>query len=162
MPDRPLPLCLRRRRPEGRGLRRRRGDAQGPRVAPEAGLTADPGASFAAGADPLWQKGLEEFRAGRFFEAHEEWERLWKGASGPDRRFLQGLIQLAAALVHVERGRTAPAVRLLRLAREKLDPFPDGHGSLALGRLREAIDAASGPEASGSDLAGLVARLARL
>jgi uncharacterized protein len=118
--------------------------------------------SFAAGADPLWQKGLEEFRAGRFFEAHEEWERLWKGASGPDRRFLQGLIQLAAALVHADRGRTAPAVRLLRLAREKLDPFPDGHAGLALGRLREAIDAASGQEAGGSGLGGLVGRLARL
>ena len=32
--------------------------------------------------DPLFAKGLEEFRAGRFFEAHEEWETLWMTADG--------------------------------------------------------------------------------
>ena len=99
--------------------------------------------TFGGAADPVWRRGLEEFRAGRFFEAHEDWERLWKGASGKDRRFLQGLIQLAGALVHLERGRTGPAARLLRLSREKLDPFPDGYGGLPLDRLRNVIGAAS-------------------
>ncbi|HUM01504.1 MAG TPA: DUF309 domain-containing protein [Thermoanaerobaculia bacterium] len=112
---------------------------------------------FGAATHPLWAKGLEEYRAGRFFEAHEEWELLWKEASGEDRRFLQGLIQLAAALVHLERGRTAPAGRLLRLSREKLDPFPDGHGGLALDRLRAALDAASAREPRTLD-AGVLAR----
>lgn len=96
--------------------------------------------TFGRAADPVWRKGVEEFRAGRFFEAHEDWERLWKGATGEDRRFLQGLIQLAAALVHLERGRAIPAERLLRLSRRKLDPFPDGFGGLALDRLRDVID----------------------
>jgi len=117
---------------------------------------------FGAAAHPLWGKGLEEFRAGRFFEAHEEWERLWKAASGEDRRFLQGLIQLAAALVHLERGRTAPAMRLFRLSREKLDPFPDGHGGLALDRIRAVIDAASAGEPRTLDAGALARELSRL
>ena len=77
-----------------------------------------------SGADsPLFAKGLEEFRAGRFFEAHEEWELLWKDSTGDDKIFLQGLIQLAAARVHLGRGNPAPAARLLALAKEKLDRF---------------------------------------
>ncbi len=69
------------------------------------------------------------------------WERLWKTATGVDRLFLQGLIQLAAGLVHSERGRTAPAMRLFRLSRQKLAPYPDGYGGLPLDRLRSALDA---------------------
>jgi predicted metal-dependent hydrolase len=68
-------------------------------------------------------KGLEEFRAGRYFEAHEEWELLWKDSAGDEKVFLQGLIQLAAARVHIGRGNPAPASRLLALAKEKLDRF---------------------------------------
>lgn len=106
---------------------------------------------FGAAADPLYAKGLEEYRAGRLFEAHEEWEQLWKAVSGDDRVFLQGLIQLAAGLVHFGKGRIAPAMRLLRLAREKLARFPDGHGGLPLDRVRAALDArlADGSEPGG-------------
>jgi predicted metal-dependent hydrolase len=96
---------------------------------------------FGAVADPLYARGLREFRAGHFFEAHEEWERLWKKASGDDRLFLQGLIQLAAALFHFERRRPAPAMRLLRLARGKLAGYPDHHGGLPLDSLRDLLDA---------------------
>jgi FMN phosphatase YigB (HAD superfamily) len=80
---------------------------------------------FSAGGAPLFAKGLHEFRAGRFFEAHEEWELLWKESTGDDRIFLQGLIQLAAARVHLGRGNPAPAARLLALAKAKLDRFGD-------------------------------------
>jgi predicted metal-dependent hydrolase len=93
-------------------------------------------------AHPLFRSGLDEYRKGRFFEAHEEWERLWKNATGHDRLFLQGLIQIAAGLVHLERGRRAPGLRLLGLAREKLARLPDDFGGIAVPRLREALDAA--------------------
>lgn len=105
--------------------------------------------SFRAAADPQFARGLHEFRAGRFFEAHEEWERLWKRGSGTDRLFLQGLIQLAAGLVHSERGRTAPALRLFRLARQKLAPFPEGYAGLPLDRLRSALDACLAKDQTG-------------
>ena len=96
-----------------------------------------------AGADsPLFAKGLEEFRAGRFFEAHEEWELLWKGSEGDDRVFLQGLIQIAAARVHIGRGNSASAARLLALAKAKLDRFGDEEGGMNLGLLRKEIEAA--------------------
>ncbi|MDM7324494.1 MAG: DUF309 domain-containing protein, partial [Thermus sp.] len=38
------------------------------------------------------------FQKGRYFEAHEVLEEVWREAHGEKRRFLQGLILLAAAL----------------------------------------------------------------
>ena len=47
--------------------------------------------------------GLDFFNLGFYWEAHEEWERLWR-VSGPDTtvgRFLKGLVKLSAAGVKV-------------------------------------------------------------
>lgn len=105
-------------------------------------LLREGAARFRGGASPLFAKGLEEFRAGRYFEAHEEWELLWKESTGDDKVFLQGLIQLAAALVHVGRGNPAPGKRLLALAKAKLDRFGCDEGGIDLGFLRKEIGAA--------------------
>lgn len=46
---------------------------------------------------------LDYFNHGYYWEAHEEWERLWR-ASGPDSligKFLKGLVKLSAAGVKV-------------------------------------------------------------
>ena len=108
-----------------------------------------PPARFGGAASPLFGSGLAEFRAGRFFEAHEEWELLWKESKGDDKVFLQGLVQLAAACVHIGRGNAAPARRLLELAKAKLDRFGDDEGGIDLGFLRKEIGAAlsEAPEA---------------
>jgi len=52
----------------------------------------------------LFLRGLTLFNTGDYFEAHETWEDLWRDASGDDRLFYQGLIQLAVTLVHVQQG----------------------------------------------------------
>ncbi len=47
--------------------------------------------------------GLDFFNLGFYWEAHDEWDRLWK-ASGPDSevgKFLKGLVKLAAAGIKV-------------------------------------------------------------
>ncbi len=97
--------------------------------------------TFRGAADPRFEKGLAEFRSGRFFEAHEEWEHLWNESSGDDRIFLQALIQLAAGCVHLTRGNHAPAGRLFALALEKLDRIPGGFAPFPLDGLREALRA---------------------
>jgi len=106
------------------------------------GLLADGPSAFAAGASPLFGRGVSDLTAGRFFEAHEEWEELWTRTEGEDRRFLQGLIQMAAACVHLEKGRTDPALRLSALALQKLEPFPASHGALPVAGFRAALRAA--------------------
>jgi hypothetical protein len=114
---------------------------------------------FGGVGDPLFRSGLDEYRRGHFFEAHEEWERLWKSAAGNDRLFLQGLIQLAAGLVHLEKGRPAPGLRLLGLAREKLVRFPDGFGGIAVKQLEEALGAATTAEGETSGFDALARAL---
>lgn len=85
-----------------------------------------------------FELGISHFNEGRFFEAHEEWERLWLAESEPHKTFLQGLIQLAAAFHHHTRGNRRGAEALLAAAVAKLDQFPGNYHGLALAELRSS------------------------
>ncbi|HEX7002994.1 MAG TPA: DUF309 domain-containing protein [Trueperaceae bacterium] len=50
-----------------------------------------------------WEEGVRLFEAGRYWECHEALEPAWLEASGSEKRFLGGVILLAAAL-HKARG----------------------------------------------------------
>ncbi len=78
-------------------------------------------------------KGVELFNAGHFWHAHEAWEEIWLHASGEEKIFLQGLIQLAAAYHHVQRGTFRGGVRLFDAALRKLERFDDGRGGIDRG-----------------------------
>lgn len=68
--------------------------------------------------------GAACYQRGEWFEAHERWEDAWRESTGADRRVIQALIQVAAALLHLEEGRPRPAATLLRRALAKLDDAP--------------------------------------
>ena len=87
----------------------------------------------------LYQRGLEAFNSGRFFDAHELWEDVWRETPEPDKRFLQGLIQVAAAFHHYSRGNMLGTRKLLQAGLLKLDAFPATHGGLAIEPLRAAV-----------------------
>lgn len=89
--------------------------------------------------DRLYQEGLEAFNSSRFFEAHEHWEDLWRETLEPDKRFLQGLIQVAAAFHHYSRANLLGTRKLLQAGLLKLDDFPDVHGGLEIAALRSAV-----------------------
>lgn len=47
------------------------------------------------------EKGVRFFNEGLYFNAHEIWEKLWRGTpQSPEKDFLQGMIMIAAALHH--------------------------------------------------------------
>jgi len=48
--------------------------------------------------DARLQEGIGLFNEGRFFESHEVWESLYLETDAKHRPFLEGLVQLAAAL----------------------------------------------------------------
>ena len=79
--------------------------------------------------------GIRQYNDGYFFEAHETWEELWLQSPMPFRRFLHGLIQVAAAFVHLMRNEYPGTVRLLGYAIEKLEEFPRGYMGTEAGRL---------------------------
>jgi predicted metal-dependent hydrolase len=66
--------------------------------------------------------GVDLFNLGYWWEAHAEWEVLWQTIERSDvsGSFLQGLIQIAAALVQHRGGRTEGARRLASKGVQKL------------------------------------------
>ena len=88
----------------------------------------------------LFDRAVSRFNARSFFEAHEDWEHLWHEAVDPRRRYLQGLIQIAAAFVHFERGYYDTGfVKLVREGLEKVLPFPREAGGLSEEAFRTSI-----------------------
>ena len=56
--------------------------------------------------DRLFQKGLDAFNSAHFYDAHEHWEEVWLETPNPEKMFLQGLIQVAAAFHHYSRDKS--------------------------------------------------------
>jgi predicted metal-dependent hydrolase len=87
----------------------------------------------------LFHEGLEAFNSGHFYEAHEHWEEVWLETLDPEKMFLQGLIQVAAAFHHYSRANRRGTQNLLRAGLTKVERFPQVHGGLALEPLRVAV-----------------------
>ncbi len=78
--------------------------------------------------------GIDLFNAAYWWEAHVYFERLWAAsASDDDREFLQGLIQLAAALVKQREGSAAGEAKLTTSALEKLRHTRERSGAVCMG-----------------------------
>ena len=73
--------------------------------------------------DPRFLEFFRLFQEEKFFEAHEVLEGLWRETKGRDREFYHGLIQLAAALVHYQKGNLEGAKELFRTATAYLTPY---------------------------------------
>ena len=77
----------------------------------------------------LFREALALFNGVRYWHAHEAWETLWRAAPDEDRDFYQGLIQVAAGLLHLQRRNARGARNKLREGIEKLMPYqPAYHG----------------------------------
>src|ERR1041385_6563443 len=72
----------------------------------------------------LLDEGIYFFNAGRYFEAHERWEDLWRETEGPLRLFYQGLVQAAVGLHHLSRGNTNGGRAQLTKSLAKLSQYP--------------------------------------
>ena len=78
-------------------------------------------------ADPRFQQGVELFNAGEWYAAHDLLEELWHETADPDRRSLQGILQVAVAQLHLQRGNRRGATILFgeALGRLKRPGTPD-------------------------------------
>ena len=73
--------------------------------------------------DPRFLQGIEEFNQQQFFECHETLEEIWLEEQGSERKFYQGLIQVAAGYFKLQQGVPAGALKLLRTGVEKLEVY---------------------------------------
>ncbi|MFW6358495.1 MAG: DUF309 domain-containing protein [Chroococcales cyanobacterium] len=62
--------------------------------------------------DAFWQ-GVAEFNQQEFYACHDTLEALWMEASEPDKRFYQGVLQIAVSCYHLKNSNWRGAVMLL-------------------------------------------------
>ena len=85
------------------------------------------------------QRGASLFNAGEYFEAHEVWEDVWRAAPVEEKKFLQGLIQIAVALHHQGRGNLVGARSLLARAQRNLSDCPDDFAGINMAAVRKEL-----------------------
>jgi len=88
-----------------------------------------------ADADELFRRGVSLFNGVRYWHAHEAWETLWRAAPDEERDFYQGLIQLAAGLLHLQRRNRRGARNKLGEGVAKLKPFQPAHHGIFVNEL---------------------------
>ena len=86
-------------------------------------------------AERLFRRGAALFNGVRYWHAHEAWETLWRAAPDEDRDFYQGLIQVAAGLIHLQRRNLRGARNKLAEGLAKLRPYQPAHHGIFVNEL---------------------------
>jgi predicted metal-dependent hydrolase len=91
--------------------------------------------------DPHYLGYFDCFNRQLYYEAHDVLEDLWlPERDGPNGNYYKGLIQLAGAFVHLQKGRLRPSAALLKLARANLEKYPERHERLNLAAVQLLIE----------------------
>jgi hypothetical protein len=92
----------------------------------------------------LFRTAVALFNGARYWHAHEAWETLWRAATDEDRDFYQGLIQVAAGLLHLQRRNMRGARNKLTEGLEKLRRYEPAHQGVfvneLIGEARRLLD----------------------
>jgi uncharacterized protein len=100
--------------------------------------------------EAAFKRGVDEIRAGRYFEAHEELEEAWRAAPPEERDFFQGLVHVAVAWYQAGRGRPVATGRQLEKATRRLAPFTPAHRGIDVAGVLSQVAAAQERVAEGS------------
>jgi hypothetical protein len=82
-------------------------------------------------------EGRRLFNEGKFWHAHESLEELWLARQGKEKDLLQGLILIAASLVHAGNRKMEVAWPMIHRALSKLEGQPDDYYGWDIKKLRE-------------------------
>jgi uncharacterized protein len=84
-------------------------------------------------------RGIKLFNRAEFFDAHEVLEDVWRAAPEEEKKFLQGIIQIAVSLYHYGNGNTVGACSVLRRAFRNLSRYPEGFHGIQLANLLHSV-----------------------
>lgn len=83
--------------------------------------------------DPqVLEQAIHQFNCREFYECHDTLEALWMEALDPERRFYQGLLQIAVGYYHLGNDNWRGCVILLGEGLGKLRRFPPDYGQIDL------------------------------
>lgn len=86
-------------------------------------------------ADRLFREGVALFNSSRYWHAHETWEALWRAAPDEERDFYQGLIKIAAGLLHLQRRNARGARNKLAEGIAQLEGYQPTHRDIFVNEL---------------------------
>lgn len=86
--------------------------------------------------DPRLSEAIGLFNAADWYACHDGFEALWHETAGPMRPVLQGILQIAVAELHHERGNLRGAMILMGEGLGRLAPCPPVALGLDLSQLR--------------------------
>jgi predicted metal-dependent hydrolase len=91
--------------------------------------------------------GIALFNKADFFDAHEALEDIWRAAPPENKKFLQGMVQIAVAFHHYSTGNRVGMRSVLKRAIRNLSEPSGRFGQIqlaallqSLGQWREALD----------------------
>ncbi len=85
-------------------------------------------------------RGVRLFNTEKFFEAHEALEAVWLKAHGREKLLLHGLIQIAAAFHHSQRGNAEGLRRLLKKGMKTIQPLDESSLVIDFTDLRKQLE----------------------
>jgi hypothetical protein len=84
--------------------------------------------------------GIVLFNQGKFFDAHEALEDVWRAAPHEEKKIWQGLVQVAVALHHYSTGNRVGMRSVLVRAMKNLAGHPPHFYSIHIPRLLKSLD----------------------
>ena len=84
----------------------------------------------------LYEKGLNKYKEGDFYLAHELWEDMWHYKQLKDRIFIQGLIQISASFYKIQCGNLRGARSLLEKSMNKFKSYSGVHRKINVDKLK--------------------------
>ena len=88
--------------------------------------------------DPRFRASVDLFNQGQWYPCHDGFEELWHETQGSSRKALQGILQIAVAHIHLERGNRRGATVLLGEGLGRLRSYGASQFGLDLEALRQA------------------------
>ncbi|HXR17341.1 MAG TPA: DUF309 domain-containing protein [Terriglobales bacterium] len=97
-----------------------------------------------------YSQGISLFNHAKFFDAHEALEDIWREAPLENKKFVQGMVQIAVAFHHYSTGNRVGMRSVLERAIRNLGEPSGSFGQIqlaallqSLGQWREALDSNS-------------------
>jgi uncharacterized protein len=84
-------------------------------------------------------EGIKLLNTGKFFEAHEVLEDIWREAPAEERKYWQGLVQVAVALHHHSTGNIVGARSVMARAARNLGPCSTEWHGINIGELQRVL-----------------------
>ena len=86
-------------------------------------------------------RAVQCFNSQKYWSAHEALEQVWRRATGPEKTLLNGIILVAAALVHHQKDESEICLSILKRAQEKLRDASGSYHGVNVDKLKEEVSA---------------------